>query len=75
MEYFLGLIVWFVIGYQGFVWWWTKDYDLRVKDRRFAFAISFLGPINWLIGWNFHSEFWKQSLFDDPNRIIKEQRK
>jgi len=47
----LFAIVWFIIGYVGFVYWSTKDTDVDLAYSLIGIFIALLGPVAWLIGW------------------------
>jgi hypothetical protein len=63
-----ALIVWWVIGYQGFKFWWTHTRDFTTDDLGLAAMAGLLGPIAWLVGWWIHGEPGK-------TRVIAKQRK
>lgn len=52
----LIVLLWGVVGTSGFIYWWTKDYDLDTGCVGLSFAASFLGPLTWLIGFIIHGE-------------------
>lgn len=50
------LILWLLSGFGSFVYWWTKNHDLRVEDVLVGIFISIAGPLNWITGWAIHGD-------------------
>jgi len=50
----LGLILWWIVGFIGFVYWWTSDFDLRTSDLMMGFIVACLGPFTWIMGPSIH---------------------
>ena len=46
---------WYIIGVVSFVYWWTKDSDLKVGDTVLMAMCGVLGPIAFIIGFIIHS--------------------
>ena len=46
----IGITTWLYIGYKGFVYWWTKDFDFTSADLGSAYILSLLGPFIWIVG-------------------------
>jgi hypothetical protein len=44
-------LAWWVIGYRYFKYWWLKDFDFTVEDRKIAMLAAVLGPLNIILGW------------------------
>ena len=42
--------MWLILGWFGFVYWWTKDYDFTSNEVYIALAASITGPIAWILG-------------------------
>ena len=49
-------IVWWGLGVTGFVYWWTKEYDLTLTECFGAFFCGVLGPIAWIVGKGIHGK-------------------
>jgi len=50
------IIIWFAIGVWGFVYWWTKDFDLTTKCIPIMFLTGCCGIFSWFVGWTIHGE-------------------
>lgn len=50
------VLIWWGSGYAGFIFWWTKDYNLRLHDLIVAFIIGLIGPFTWLLGYTIHGK-------------------
>lgn len=48
------LIIWCVSGPIGFIYWWTKEYDLKYFELLMALACVILGSITWIVGFAIH---------------------
>lgn len=62
----LIFLLWYIIGYIGFVYWTTKEFDFDLGWAVVGLFVSALGPLTWLIGWAIFAD-------DDPlnpERII-----
>jgi hypothetical protein len=53
---FLGLLLWYLIGCVGFIYWWTKDHDYTTTEIILTLLIGISGPISWIIGASLHSD-------------------
>lgn len=42
---------WYCTGCFSFVYWTTRDFDLKVKDVPLVLFAGFAGLIMWVIGW------------------------
>ncbi len=62
------IIIWYLIGLYGFKYWWTKDYDLMVKDLFSMMIIGIAGPMSFIIGYIVHGDF------NGNNKIIFKKR-
>lgn len=51
---FFVIVSWWVVGVAGFVFWWTKDYDLELVDVLLGFGAGVAGPISWMFGYSIH---------------------
>lgn len=50
-----ALVIYYVLGISGFVYWWTKDHDLELfPDFFLMLFIGTSGPLTWLIGKSIH---------------------
>lgn len=47
---FLGVVIWWLIGMAGFLWRWTKTWDLTDHHLDILFMSGILGPFGWLPG-------------------------
>ena len=65
----LAIFTWYTIGYQSFVYWWTKDFDFTKTELPLAIYTGFLGPIAFFMGWCLHGEP------KSKGRVIKPKRK
>lgn len=52
----LGIILWYVVGCAGFVYWWTTEHKFRVYDLDIMLFAGFIGPFSWFVGWNIHGK-------------------
>lgn len=52
----LLIIVWFVIGVFGVIFWWTKEMDFTTNEIPLAAFGGILGPASWIIGWMVHGD-------------------
>lgn len=50
------IIVWFLSGISGFIFWWTTEWDLTMNELPTIFLISFTGPLAWIIGLFIHGK-------------------
>lgn len=48
--------LWLCIGFAGFRYWWTKDFDMDEAPMRLKINASISGPFSWMIGWIIHSK-------------------
>lgn len=62
----LGFAVWWIIGYQGFKFWWTSENDFTTDERPVAWGVGLLGPCIWILGAFVHNTA--------KPRIIKKKR-
>lgn len=53
------LCVWYVLGVSGWIYWWTKDYDVELLDVFVALLSGFSGPLAWIGGWRIHGKHEK----------------
>ena len=50
----LSIIAWAALGEAGFIYWWTRDYDITTDEIVMLIIAPIMGPINWIIGWSIH---------------------
>lgn len=53
---FFVVVSWWVVGVAGFVFWWTKDHNLELKDMLLSFGVGLLGPFSWVYGCSIHGQ-------------------
>lgn len=56
--YLALLLLWYVVGVAGFVFWWTRDYDLTTHHIVNACLAGVMGPISFVVGFLIHGESW-----------------
>lgn len=56
MEILLIFLIWYIAGITGFIFWWTKEYNLTTNDLFICFWAGTLGIFSWFIGWRIHGE-------------------
>lgn len=49
------IILWLIIGAAGFVFWWTREFDLTLEMAVFGVFASLIGPLAWVLGYFIHS--------------------
>lgn len=49
------IVFWYVLGIAGFVYWWTHDWNLEIRDLGLAAMAGTLGPFAWVAGWCLHA--------------------
>lgn len=68
-------IVWYLSGIFSFVYWWTKDDDIRFFSGEFFVMLvaGFIGIFAWIGGWSIHGEHNKNEkiLFHKKVRSTK----
>lgn len=52
----IGLIVWYLIGIAGFIYWCTKDYEITWSDVPTMLMAGCTGPVAWFYGWQIHGK-------------------
>lgn len=50
------LALWWLTGIAGFVFWWTKDFDLRIGSALGSLLFGTMGPLAWLVGYFAHRD-------------------
>lgn len=50
------IVSWWVVGVAGFVFWWTKDYNLELVDVLLGCVVGTVGPISWVFGYFIHGQ-------------------
>ena len=68
MEIIILVSAWFLIGWGGFVYWWTQDQDYTAEDILVSLMVSLLGPLSFLVGWYIHSTTRKMVIFKRRGR-------
>jgi len=63
-------VMWYIIGWLGFVFWWTKDCDFRTDHIFISICVSILGPFTWIAGYFIHL-----SVNNDDEVLIKKKEK
>ena len=62
------IVLWWSIGLAGFIFWWTKDFDLTASDLSIGFIAGFLGILAWLIGAMLHGNLKDKTIIKHRNR-------
>ena len=44
------VLVWWMIGVAGFLFWWTKEFSFNSDEIGIAILVGFIGPLAWVIG-------------------------
>lgn len=47
---------WYLIGMLGFVYWWTKDYELKNETLYLMFGVGIIGIFSWYEGYQIHGK-------------------
>ena len=50
----IGCIVWYVLGWLGFIYWWTSEHDYTQDELFISFIIALFGPPTLIIGFFIH---------------------
>ena len=51
----LGILAWWIIGVCGYIYWWTREFDLTVSDACWGMLMGLIsGPIVWIAGFAMH---------------------
>lgn len=58
------VLAWNLIGYAGFVFWFTREFDFDVAAALVGLIAAVSGPFSWLIGWSIHGPTRATSVFD-----------
>lgn len=59
MTFLLYLLLWWLTGVAGFIFWWTKEHDLRAPDLALSFFAGLIGIFSWFVGWCIHGDMNK----------------
>jgi uncharacterized membrane protein len=62
------VIVWYVLGVAGFIYWWTSEYDLTMGNLVSGCIFGVIGPVTWIVGWSIHGP-----CSDNAKTIIKKR--
>ena len=62
-----GIGIWYLIGCLSFCYWWTKDYDLTIKEIHLILITGLAGVFTWFIGRHIHKD---DTLIDEPESIV-----
>lgn len=54
MMFTLGILAWYVGGMISFVYWYTRDCDIKMSDLPGVLLIGCGGPLNIIIGYLIH---------------------
>ncbi len=58
------MIIWYIIGVAGFIYWWRTEHDLELVDLPIVAIVGFTGPFAWASGYTIHSKttfiIWKK---------------
>ena len=49
-----GLVLWYLVGVAGFIYWWTRELDFTMEEVHLAILTGFLGPLTWVLGLGIH---------------------
>ena len=60
------LLLWCLSGPASFIFWWTKDYNMRSIDFFLAFLCIILGPITYFIGYDIQGACRGRNFFGRP---------
>lgn len=52
----LLLILWYLIGLGGFLFWFSKDWDIKLDALLLGMVCAVVGPFTWILGWFIHGE-------------------
>jgi hypothetical protein len=50
----LCIAVCLLSGWSGFIFWWTKDFDLQLGDLPICIFAGVMGPLTWVVGGILH---------------------
>ena len=56
------IFIWWFAGMTGYIYWWTREYDLGIEDLLFSIAVGLIGPIAWGVGALIHSDLGEKVL-------------
>ena len=48
------ILIWWMIGMSGFIFWWTKELDMDLNVFLFGCLVGLIGPITWIAGYFIH---------------------
>ncbi len=48
------VILWYLIGLGGFVYWWTTEFDLKLSTIPILLFAGLVGPLTWFYGFVIH---------------------
>ena len=68
MEILIGFGAWYLVGYAGFVYSWTRDMDLDLSAAFFGLLPAILGPIAFIAGLLIHGDKGSRVLISKRNR-------
>ena len=51
------ILVWEFVGVKGFIYWWTKHYDLKISMILLLLMVGFMGPLSFIFGWAYLGNF------------------
>lgn len=68
----LAILVWFGLGLHVFVHYWSKVFNITVKDIPLWLFSATFGPFNYLAGWlTMKDEEYIDCYYDEPGMIIR----
>jgi len=71
MLWLMAIVVWYVIGILGFIFWWARESNLYHLDILLTvFVGGTLGPFTWLVGATIH-----HPASDNHKKILVKRRK
>ena len=50
------LVLWYVIGVAGFIFWWTRKHDLTLTILPLSLGAGILGVLAWIFGAVIHGD-------------------
>lgn len=66
--------LWYIIGVWSFIFWWTKDSDLKLIHFMFGLVTGLTGPIAFILGWFMHGDPIKWGSLINFSKVIKKKR-
>lgn len=63
---FVLCFVWWFVGSAGFLFWFSKDFDIDGNTVLLSCLIGLSGPLSWIMGWWIHGDIvfgWGSKVF------------